>query len=391
MIGTCDFTNRADSEDSEGKVKSSRRSCKRVLVVTGPSGGHIFPALSFLRTLKERRPDVEVLLILPEQALHYSMVPGEWNVRYLFIPSIKLNLELKNIIAVLELLKGSFKSLGLLIEFRPDIVVGFGSINCVPLVMSAWFFRIKTLIHEQNVIPGRANRLLARFTDKIAVSFPQTKNRLNTGYKTVVTGNPIRPELKMNIKRAEALRFFGFSKDRLTMLVMGGSQGSHKINTCFLEAVSAMPQKAMFQVIHLAGPQDLPLLEQGYKNSGIDFRVFSFLKEMQYALSICDLAISRAGATTIAELAFFKSPAIIIPYPFAYEHQLGNAQALEKMGSAIVIKDNELEPEILRDFLIDLVNNPNKIKAMRSSYDEILKNDADRLLVDEALSLTSAT
>lgn len=363
----------------------------KILVVTGSSGGHIFPALSFLHALRDRGKDIDALLLLPKRAKELDLALQDCRVGYLSISTVKFKPDFKNLAAWFGFLKGSLESLCLLVEFRPDIVVGFGSISSVPAVLFAWIFRIKTLIHEQNVIPGRANRLLAKFADKIAISFVETKNYLNNSERAVLTGNPIRRELKADKDlRQEALNFFGFNNNKLTILVMGGSQGSHRINTCFLNAVSMIKDKSGFQVIHLAGQQDCALLDNGYRDLRVAFKLFTFLKEMQYAYSIADLAITRAGATTISELVFFATPAVIIPYPFAYRHQLNNAGVLTKHEAAVLINEDELKPEVLKEVLVDLMNNPNKIKFMRSNYSRISRTNACDLLANEALSLIAA-
>lgn len=359
----------------------------RVLVVTGASGGHMFPALSFLDTLKEKNKEVDTLLVLSKRSIKTKIVPDNYKVRYLSISPITLRLNLENFVSILRFIKGCFESLFLLLEFKPDIVVGFGSLDSVPLLLLAWLVRIKTLIHEQNLILGRANRLLVKFVDRIAISFIQTKEYLKINpAKIVFTGNPIRTEFK-NIDKFKALSYFGFNENKFTMLVMGGSQGSHRINMCFLKAISMMPDKFKLQVVHIAGAKDYGLLDTSYRDIGVKIKLFSFLKEIQYAYNACSLVICRAGATTISELIFYKIPAIIIPYPFAYKHQLSNAQVLERVGAAIVIEDNKLEADILRDVLVDLMNNPNKISFMRSRYDNITRLNAGDSLREAVLSL----
>jgi len=361
----------------------------KILVVTGASGGHIFPALSFLETLKETHKKIDTLLVLPKATVKSRILPNNYEVKYISISTIELSFNFSNFIAILRFLKGSLESLVLLLEFRPSIVVGFGSLDCIPLVGLAWIFRIKTLIHEQNVIPGRANRLLAKFSDRVAISFSETKDYLKVSPgRIMLTGNPIRQELKI-IDKVEALSFFGFNADKFTILVMGGSQGSHRINISFLEAVSKMADTSCFQVIHLTGSGDLDLLNKGYKDLSIKVKLFTFLKEMQYAYSASNLALCRAGATTITELTFFRLPAIIVPYPFAYKHQLSNAKTLERMGTAILIKDDELDGNILREAFGDFINNPDKINFMRSRYKETTTHNANALLIDAALSLVS--
>jgi UDP-N-acetylglucosamine--N-acetylmuramyl-(pentapeptide) pyrophosphoryl-undecaprenol N-acetylglucosamine transferase len=367
----------------------ARKGGVKILVVSGSSGGHIFPALSLIKSLKNRHKEIDTLLILPRSSLKYNLVTNqiENKVNYVSIYPIKLSISFKNILAALNFLKGTLQSLFIILKFRPDIVVGFGSLVCIPTLMLAWIFRLKTLIHEQNVVPGRTNRLLAKFTDKIAISFEQTRDYLKVNKDMIaLTGNPIRQELK-RIDRSQAFNFFGLNDDKFTILVMGGSMGSNRINTCFFNAVSTISNKFRFQIIHIAGASDYNLLYNSYKDLDLRIKLFTFLKDMQYAYSICDLVVCRAGATTIAELINFNLPAIIVPYPYAYSHQLSNAKVLEKKGCAVVIKDSDLGANILKEILDDFMNNPNRLALMRSGYGDFLKADADDLLADEVLSL----
>lgn len=359
----------------------------KVLVVTGPSGGHIFPALGFLDTLKEKYKNIDALLILPKRSIAGPIGTFGYNVNYISISPIKLSLDFKNFFAILEFFKGSLESLFIMLRFRPDIVVGFGSLISIPLVMFAWVFRIKTLIHEQNVIPGRANRLLAKFTDRIAISFAKTQDYFkDCKRKIALTGNPIRKEL-IRIDKDRALDFFGFNNNKFTILVIGGSLGSHSINTGFLRAISMMPEKPNLQIIHLTGHKDYDLLKQSYESLNIDIKLFKFLNSMQYAYSASDLVLSRAGATTIAEIIFYALAAIIIPYPYAYKHQIANAKVLERMGSAIIVDDNDLDSGILIRVIESLLNNPDRLKNMRSIYRNFLRPNANDLLVNEVMSL----
>jgi len=371
----------------KNNLGNERKGGMKVLVVTGQSGGHIFPALSFLDRLKQEYADTDTLLVLPKGALVSDIAYGSYKVRHISVSNIKLCIDLKFIFAILKFLKGSLEGLILFLEFRPDVVVGFGSIVCVPLIIFAWFFRARTLIHEQNLIPGRANRFLAKFSDKIAVSFQGSRGYFGVSSgKTVLTGNPIRKELKQTDKD-KARDFFGLSPDKFTVLVMGGSLGSHRINGGFLSAVSGIKERSSFQVIHLCGSGDYAWLSDGYKNLGVNVRVFAFLSQMHYAYSACELAICRAGATTLAEMIFFQLPAIIIPYPFAYGHQVANAGILTDRGCAILIRDDELDGNKLKQNIEHLVDNPDEIRIMHSRYKGIAWPCADALLVNEVMSL----
>lgn len=358
----------------------------KVLVVAGSSGGHIFPALSFLDTLKDKYKKTDALLAVAKRARKSRIPLDNYKVKYLSFSPLEFSFNFKNIVAILEFFRGSLESIFIMLEFRPDIVVGFGTIDCVPLLLLAWVMRLKTLIHEQNVSPGRANRLLARFADRIAVSFEETQEYLKDyRRKIILTGNPIREELK-KIDRLEALNFFGFKEDKLTILVMGGSHGSHRINAGFLKAVSMLSDASRLQVIHISGIEDYESVKDGYKNLNVNSGVFVFLNAMQYAYSACDLVVSRAGATSITEIMFFGLPAILIPYPYAYRHQLNNARALEKTGAAIIINDDDLDSDLLAKNIGSLMQRPDKLRDMRSCYNGVLNLCAAELLVKEAMS-----
>lgn len=359
----------------------------RILAVAGASGGHIFPAVSFLEALKKEHVDSKALLVIPKRSVKVQITAEEFNIKYISIYPVNLTLTRSNLIALLNFLKGTLESLGFLFDFQPDIVVGFGGLESIPLLFFAWIFRLKTLIHEQNVLPGRANRLLAKFVDKVAISFMETRNYLKISQERIVlTGNPAFERLKPVTKK-EALKFFGLKENKFTVLVTGGSQGSHNINIAFLGAITAMNDNYKVQVIHITGEPDYDFLSRRYKNLSInvDSKIFSFLEEMQYAYSASDLTVTRAGATTIAELLSFKLPAIIIPYPYVYNHQSENAKILKKIGAAVVIEDNESISTELKNILDEFVNNPGKIEAMKKNFNNYnVKSNAGDLLVNAA-------
>lgn len=359
----------------------------RVLVVTGSSGGHIFPALSLLAALKRVRREIEAVLVLPEKNIKYEVIPDSYKLKQISVASLGLRPNFKNLKALLNFFKGSLESMAVFFEFRPDVVAGFGSLNSIPLILFGWLFRAKTIIHEQNLIPGRANMFLSKFCDKIAVSFNETGNYLHVDKnKIIFSGNPLREEMR-RLGRHEAAEFFGFDAAKFTILVTGGSQGSHKINTAFVEALPLIPDACRFQIIHISAEEDFDALNKAYDIMGLKIKLFVFLKEMQYAYGAADMAITRAGATTIAELIFFKLPAVIIPYPFAYRHQQANAGILKERGAAEIIMDDELTPQVLAGTINRISANSEKIKAMQAGFGSISMPDAGSILTEAVLSL----
>ncbi|MBM3249256.1 MAG: undecaprenyldiphospho-muramoylpentapeptide beta-N-acetylglucosaminyltransferase [Candidatus Omnitrophica bacterium] len=359
----------------------------KIIVATGESGGHIFPALSFLEALREKEKDLDALLVLPASCLKDKINLEAYRVEYLPICSIKPKLNRKNIGALFKFFKGTLMSFLLLAGFRPDLVVGFGGINSVPLLVFAWLFRIRTMIHEQNVHPGRANRLLMRFADRVAISFDQTRDFIRIDPdKLIFTGNPVRRELK-RVEKNEALSFLGLEPDKFTLLVMGGSQGSRSINQGLLAAVSSIPQKDRFQIIHLSGREDYLKVRESYRGLNISAKVFDFLKPVHYAYSASDLVLSRSGAITVTEIMQFALPAILIPYPYAYQHQLNNARILEKKGCACIINDADLDKEILAEKLKGFLDDRQALSSMRSGYRGMKIEDSGVRLANAAIAL----
>ncbi|MFA5230824.1 MAG: UDP-N-acetylglucosamine--N-acetylmuramyl-(pentapeptide) pyrophosphoryl-undecaprenol N-acetylglucosamine transferase [Candidatus Omnitrophota bacterium] len=357
----------------------------KVLLVTGSSGGHIFPALALMDSLKSSGADV--LMVLPKKDNGVQVNPESGSISYIHSSDLSLKLSSKNIRGVFFFLVGAGEGLKIIIKFKPDAVVGFGSLNTVALLFWAWLFRIKTIIHEQNVIPGRANRLLAKLVDKVAVSFPQTGNYLAVSPdKIILTGNPLRKGM-LRLDRKEALDFFNFKEGKFNILITGGSQGSHKLNTILSAALSDCCRKDDLQVVHISGLKDFSLVEQAYARSGLAHKVFEFLTGMQYAYSIADLVICRAGATTISELQKFKLPALLIPYPFAYAHQSANAGVLEGNGAALIVRDDDLSVDKIKVILEGFLKDRQKLERMRQAYGLIQSEDACRLLTGEVLSL----
>ena len=360
----------------------------RILVVTGSSGGHIFPALAFLEALKQKCPQDECLLVLPKKIVAINAQVAGCKLEYIPSSPVKPALSLKFLFSVWDFLRSIARSIFILADFGPDAVVSFGSITSVPIVLCAWLFRVKAIIHEQNVIPGRANKFLSFFADRIAVSFLATKEYIkNSGSKIILTGNPLRREL-IKVDKNQARDYFCLDHDKFTIFVTGGSQGSHRVNNSLLGALRVIknPGKCL-QVIHITGRQDYELAVDTYKQLAIEAKVFCFLEPIHYAYSASDLLVSRSGATTVSELMRFHLPAIMIPYPFAYQHQLANARILEQDGSVVIVNDKDLESGVLAEKIDYFINNPDKLTGMRLSYPKTDQDDAAGLLVDALIAL----
>ena len=326
----------------------------KVMVVAGGSGGHVFPAIGFCQELKETHPDsVDIVFVTMADKKAVEFIPKEFNP--IFLRARK---------SPLGLLKLVFSSFSLVFKTDPQVVFGFGGYMSVPFVILAKLLGKKTIIHEQNVVPGRANRFLSGLVDKIAVSFPGTQNYLKRQKKKIYLSRyPLRQSLKVMDKQ-EALGFFGFQDGCFTIFVVGGSQGAHRVNEKFLDALKENKNLYRLQIIHVAGSRDFSHVEKVYRALSVRSKVFAFLPEMNYAYSIADLVISRSGAGCIHEIMHFGLPSILIPYPYAGGHQMENAKVLAQRGAAILLAEDKMTPQLVNGLLDIFVDDRIRRKAM---------------------------
>ena len=360
----------------------------RVLVATGASGGHAFPAFSFCDELLRMHPGAQLMLVMPERAFVDYTGPAGVLLRRVPVEPITASFDRRNVLAVFGLLKSTALCLLMVAQFRPQVAVGFGSLASVPALLCAWILRVPTLLHEQNVVPGKANRFLAALVDKVAVSFSESRSFFKSARRKIVyTGNPLRRRLKA-VDKAGARSFFRLSGDVFTVLVTGGSQGSRRINAAAQEALIGIRQKSRLQVIHLSGRKDFQEVRKRYDAAMPDAAVFPFLEEMHYAYSAADLVISRSGATTVSEIVYFGIPAIVIPYPFARAHQEANAQVLAGAGCAIIVKDDELSHQVLQSKIENFLRRPELLARMAGAAVSLQSVNSAGLLVNAALALT---
>jgi UDP-N-acetylglucosamine--N-acetylmuramyl-(pentapeptide) pyrophosphoryl-undecaprenol N-acetylglucosamine transferase len=352
----------------------------KIIIATGGSGGHIFPAINVAVKLKRDGHDVQFVGRFG-QAVEQIKKKG-FGFTELEIYGLSKETFWRSLRTIIKSTWACYKMLRTL---NPDIVIGFGGYGSFPAVMAAVLLRRPTLIHEQNVLPGRANALLARFVDKIAISFDKSNNYFSRS-KTVLTGCPCRYNAKQ-VGRSEYLSKMGLKEDKLTILIFGGSQGSHRINMEFIEAAKILKDQLNFQVIHVTGQKDFQTVLKQYPLIGVPHVVFEFLDDISNAYHVADLVISRAGAGTVTEIALFGKPAVLVPYPFAGAHQRDNALMLEDIGLAKMIEEKNLTPDNLNQAILHFLPNKPQIKELEKKIKAMCFPDAVSNLAKEAMSL----
>ncbi len=352
----------------------------KVLIACGGTGGHIFPGLSLAQELQARGIN-EILLVGTDHPLERKLF-GSFGLPYRLIPAAKLSANPVKFLGFLaKFTAASARSMGLLFEFKPEIVVGFGGYASFPICKFAALMGRPVFLHEQNCEAGLANKMLALLARRVAVSFKETEKAF--GKKAAFTGNPIRKKL-LSVKKEEALRLYKLSADKFTILVMGGSQGSRRINTIVSQMLGALNdgEKKQIQMIHIAGIRNYGEVRARYEGSGIEARVYDFVEDIGYAYAVADLIVSRAGATALFEIAALGIPSVMIPYRYAGGHQYHNAAAFEKAGGTIVMEEPGLTPQALKDKIFEMKNDRARLGKISECARRFAVPDAASRLAD---------
>ena len=348
----------------------------KISIACGGTGGHMFPGLAMAGVLEERGHRVCIWAagkgiertVLDSQSREVVIVRAEG------LPS---GLSLRAGRAAVGLIRAVAQCRRRMKSARPDVLLAMGSYASVGPAAAARLLGVPVVLHESNVIPGRAIALLSRFASAVAVGFPETREHLRHP-RIVCTGFPLRKWAGQPFAPG-VLHAHGFK-----VLVFGGSQGAHALNEIVPEGLSMAHQKGVpLQVVHLSGPTDQASVKARYDRAGVPSVVLEFLREMDQAYAVADLAITRAGAATCAELAAFGVPAILVPLPsFARNRQVLNAQATASSGAAILIEERDLTPAGLASRVESLHRNPEALRAMRTACATRSVPDAAQKLAD---------
>jgi UDP-N-acetylglucosamine--N-acetylmuramyl-(pentapeptide) pyrophosphoryl-undecaprenol N-acetylglucosamine transferase len=354
----------------------------RVIFAGGGTGGHLFPGLAVAREFQRRDAKTEILFVGTEQGIEFRVLPKE-GLRLETLP-VK-GMKGRGLRGLLDALYGvplsMLRSLSIIREFRPDCVVGLGGYASGPFLLAAKLKRIRSAIMEQNLRPGFTNKFLARWVDRVFTAYAQSVNYF-PGARVVETGNPVRWRTLPQIKRSE----------KFSLLIFGGSAGARRINYAVIDALKLLSDlDSAMSVTHQTGPLDYAAIKQAYASLPIEAEVTPFIDRMDEAYARADLVLCRAGATTVAELTAFGKAAILVPYPYAiYDHQRGNAQALQERGAADMILDQELSGEILAERIRGYFSDRGRIEKMAAAARSMGRPHAAARIVDECYALAHA-
>jgi UDP-N-acetylglucosamine--N-acetylmuramyl-(pentapeptide) pyrophosphoryl-undecaprenol N-acetylglucosamine transferase len=352
-----------------------------VLVAASGTGGHLIPALHIMRALKESQPDACVEAIGAGKPLEETVLVANGFVRHVVSAAA---IKQRGIIGVLKfaltLPKGVLECRSLFRKRKPDVVVGVGGYVSVLPVLVARLMGIPTWIHEAELHLGLANQLLGFFADRISVSFSETKVRGRA--KPVLTGHPVRPELR-GVNR-ESVREGAPQR----LLVLGGSQGARGLDT-MVTAIGGLLHERGVEVVHQCRNENIELVVNSYRAAKVKASVVPFIEDMAGAYDWSDLIISRAGASSVAEISCVNRPAILVPYPFQQgTHQTDNAHSLEVVGKALVVEETQPNFSSALVAALDQLLDPERYQNMRKTALEPRGLDAASAIAQGIVSLS---
>lgn len=353
---------------------------RKILIMAGGTGGHVFPALATADVLRERGVTVEWLG--SQAGIENEIVPRAGIPLYrISVTGLRGKGRLSLLLAPFRLARALGQALAVLHRARPDAVLGMGGFASGPGGLAAWLLRIPVLVHEQNAIPGLTNRALARLARRVMQAFPQA---FAGRQDAITTGNPVRGPILELPPPAE--RFAG-REGPLRLLVVGGSLGALAINEMLPRALALLPEAQRPEVWHQTGKRHLEVTQAAYADAGVKASVVPFIEQMEKAYGWADLVLCRSGALTVSEIGIAGLGAIFIPFPHAVDdHQTANARHLEQAGAARVVKQSELSPESLAALLAGL-GTREQLLQMAERAREQARPDASRTVAEICLEV----
>lgn len=350
----------------------------------GGTGGHIYPAVAIANELKSRFPDAEILFVGASDKMEMQKVPQSgYQIEGLWIAGLQRKLTLQNSMFPFKLMSSLWKSRSIIMEFKPDVVIGTGGFASGPLLQMANVLNIPTLIQEQNSYPGITNKILSKRARKICVAY-ENLGRFFPKSKMILTGNPVRQDLiDIESKREEAIQYFNLDPNKKTLLVLGGSLGARRVNQLIEKELKNF-QSQDVQVIWQCGKF---YFEEYNKYNGNNVQVLAFIDRMDLVYAAADIVISRAGASSVSELCIVGKPVIFIPSPnVAEDHQTKNAKSIVDRKGALMIKESELNSLFGLVFEALLKDQGKQIQLSKNIKQLALPN-ATKQIVDEIVKL----
>ena len=361
----------------------------RVVIAAAGTGGHINPALAIANKIMKEEPDSKIIFIGTSRGLENDLVTrAGYELKHIDAYGISRQISIENIKRLYKTCKSIGQAKKILLDFKPDVVIGTGGYICVPVGEAARKLNIPIILHESNAFPGVAIKMLSKYADSILLGFKDAKERLKKAKRLVVTGTPSKIK-KINYtdkEKNEKLKQIGLNNSMPIVLIFGGSQGAQSINNAVIGIIESKLNRN-YQIIWAAGNGNYEKVKQELGLKRIDInnientKILPYIYNMQEIMNIADLVVCRSGAMTITEITILQKPAIFIPFPFAAEnHQQYNAEVLEKINAAKIILDKNLNPQTLDTQIKNIINDKKIMEEMSRNAGKIkIENVEDKI------------
>lgn len=353
----------------------------KFIISGGGTGGHIYPAIAIANELKVHYPDCKILFVGAKDKMEMQKVPqAGYPIKGLWISGLQRKLTLQNLLFPIKVIDSLFKSFRIIRTFKPDVVIGTGGFASGPLLRVAAMMNIPIVVQEQNSYPGITNKILSKKASIICVAY-ENLERFFPKDKIKITGNPVREDLlSIESKKWDALTYFALDATQKTLLVLGGSLGSRRINQLIAKEIDFLLDLGL-QVVWQCGK--LYFDEYNHFNEKKNVHVLAFIDKMDLAYAASDFIISRSGASSVSELCIVGKPTIFIPSPnVAEDHQTKNALAIVEKNGAIMLKESELENQF-KNVFADLVSNDEKQDKLSKKIHKLALPNATKEIVKE--------
>ena len=360
----------------------------KVIIAGGGTGGHLYPAIALAKEIERRFTKSEILFIGTSRGIEAKVIPEMgYRLKLIWVKGFQRKFSFGNFLLPVQVIVSFFQCAITILTFKPSMVIGTGGYVSGPVLFIAALLRFPTIIQEQNSYPGVSTRLLSPFVDQVHLSFEESIKFFKNTNKVFISGNPIRSTLK-TFRRKDAVSNLKIDGNKKTLLIFGGSQGAHSINFAILKIIEQVMKNQSWQIIWGSGEMDLKIIKKSCEKFGSRILVKPFITDMASVYAVTDLVISRAGATTLAELQVCGLPVILVPYPFAAAgHQEANARALVKQNAAEMVLNNELESDKFLNTLLMLMEDEAKRKSLGSNLKTLARPDAAQKIIEKMLSL----
>ena len=368
----------------------------KVIIAAAGTAGHINPGIAIANKIKQEEKDSKIIFIGTTRGLENDLVPrAGYELKTIEAYGLSKKISLDNMKKMIKTLQGFGQARKIVKEFKPDIVIGTGGYICGAVLSAAQKEKIPTLLHESNAFPGKAIKMLAKKTDTILVSFKDAIPRIKNGKNIVYTGTPVKikkKEYSIN-EKTQIIKDLGLSGTKPIVLIFGGSQGAKKINEAVIQILKNKANKN-YQMVWATGPKQYDDIKEELENSHIhiarieNVKIMPYIYNMEEVMNVVDVIVSRSGAMTITEISNLGKPSILIPLPnVSHNHQLYNAQVLEKENAAKIILNDELEGSILNNAIEEIVTNPKKCEEMGRNALNVATQNVEEKIYQEISKL----